>query len=319
MVSLSQNNSGKYTARKRIPDDVRDEYGRLYGASYEAKFTAPADTKRRDAERQFHEWQAEVDTRVAAIRARRTGEGIPLSRQQARALAGEWYDWFLARHSSGNGDWEQVLNHVQDAMQIAVGERRWQENHPDELWEQDEQLRKAVRPVLADAGETSQFLAIKAMVLNNEARDLFLDFLYRDLAAALKLLIRRSEGDYSPDKYRERFPKFEGTDSGETPTQLFERWVAERKPTASSIESWQYVFRAMAECFKDRSAASIRADEAQEWISSLVTQERSARTVDNTWIAASKTIFGWAVEHKHVNRRWIGTPDRRPKGGLTHI
>ena len=26
------------------------------------------------------------------------GEGAPLTRQQARALAGEWYDWFVARH-----------------------------------------------------------------------------------------------------------------------------------------------------------------------------------------------------------------------------
>ena len=225
MASLTQNNNGRYTARKRLPDDVRDEYGRLHGAYYEAKFTAPAGTKRQEAERLFHEWQAEVNARIATIRAQRTGVGTPLSRQQARALAGEWYEWFLARYFSGDVDWEEAFNQVQDAMQTAVGEHRWRENNSDELWEQDEELRKAVRPVLADVGETSQFLATKAMVLNNEARDLFLDFLYRDLAAALKLLIRRCEGDYSPDKYRERFPKFDGADRGETPTQLFERWV----------------------------------------------------------------------------------------------
>ena len=300
MASLTQNSNGRYTARKRLPDDVRDEYGRLHGVRHEAKFTAPAGTKRHEAERLFHEWQAEVNTRIAAIRAQRTGEGIPLSHQQARAVAGQWYDWFTARHSSANGDWEQALNQVQDAMQRAVGEKRWQENNPNELWEQDEELRKAVRPVLADVGETSQSLATKAMVLNNEARDLFLDFLYTDLAAALKLLIRRSEGDYSPDKYRERFPKYEGEDSGETPTQLFERWVVERKPRASTTESWQYVFLAMTDHFKDRSAASIRSDEAQRWVSSLVTENRPARTVDNTWITGSNTVFGWAVEHRHV-------------------
>ena len=36
-----------------------------------------------------------------------------LTRQQARALAGEWYDWFLARHASSDKDWEQARDQVQ--------------------------------------------------------------------------------------------------------------------------------------------------------------------------------------------------------------
>jgi len=159
-----------------------------------------------------------------------------------------------------------------------------------------------VRPVLADVGETAQFLATQKTALNNAARSLFLDFLYKDLAAALKLLIRRSEGDYSSDKYRERFPKFEASDTGETPTQLFERWVAERQPAAGTIESWRYVFRAMSQQFDGRSAASIDPDEAQRWLRSLVTRERSARTVHNTHLHASKAVFGWASDHKHIPR-----------------
>ena len=114
-----------------------------------------------------------------------------------------------------------------------------------------------MRPLLADVGETAQFLAAKAVVPNNEARALFLDFLYKDLAEALRRLIRHSEGDYGPDTYRERFPKSEGADGGETPTQLFERWAKEREAAAGTVEGWQYVFREMGEHFKDRSAASI--------------------------------------------------------------
>ena len=67
--------------------------------------------------------------------------------------------------------------------------------------------------MLADVGETAQFLAMKKMVPDNEARALFLDFLYKDLAAALKRMIRMSDGDYGPDEYREQFPKFEGADT----------------------------------------------------------------------------------------------------------
>src|SRR4029077_10185851 len=50
-----------------------------------------------------------------------------------------------------------------------------------------------------------------------------------------------------------------------------------------------------------RSAASISPDEARDWIRSLV-GVRSAGTVRKNWITASKTVFGWAVEHKRLPR-----------------
>jgi hypothetical protein len=100
MVSFSQDSKGNYRARKRLPDDVRDDYGRLYGPSSEAKFSRKADTKPHVERREFNEWLSDVEARIANIRAQRNGEGQVLTRQQTRALAGEWYEWFLARHSS---------------------------------------------------------------------------------------------------------------------------------------------------------------------------------------------------------------------------
>jgi len=58
----------------------------------------------------------------------------------------------------------------------------------------------------------------------------------------------------------------------------------------------------MKDSFEDRSAASIMPEEATSWIKGLVTPERSAATVRRTWLAASKTIFGWALESKLVPR-----------------
>jgi len=51
MVTLRQDKRGNYTARKRLPNDVRDEYGRLYGPRIEAKFYAPASTKPQEVKR----------------------------------------------------------------------------------------------------------------------------------------------------------------------------------------------------------------------------------------------------------------------------
>jgi len=304
MASLTQDSNGNYKARKRLPRDVRVEYGRLYGPRLEAKFSRKADTKPHVARREFHEWLSDVESKIANIRAQRNGEGQSLTRQQARGLAGEWYDWFIAQHPlAGKGRWEHLRDSIHEAVRELVGDKTWEANEePDEFFREDEEVRKAMRPLLADAGQTAQFLAIKRIALNNEAQNQFLDFLYEDLSEALKRLMRISDSDYSRDEYRERFPKFEGSDSGDTPWQLFEKWVAERKPQASSIESWRSVFRAMNRHFKDRSASSITPDEAQKWIAGLVTKERSGRTVRKTWITASKTVFGWAFEHKRVPR-----------------
>jgi integrase len=300
MVKVRQDNKGNYSARKRLPADVREEYGRRNGQRFEAKFFAPASVGERAARQMFRDWETEVAGRIAAIRAERTGEGVTLTPQQARALAGEWYAWFIARHPvSDNHKWEELRDRVQEALRGPAGDDEWEHSDPDDLWREDAELRKAVRPALADVGETAQFLAMKGLSPNSEARDRFLDWLYEDLAAALRKLIRVAQGDYADDNYTKRFPKFEGADTGETPQQLFQAWVIERKPARSSIESWQYVFAEMTQHFKDRSAASINPDEAQDWIKSL-TNKRSASTVRKNWITASKTIFGWAFEHKRV-------------------
>jgi len=302
MVTPVRGPDGAYRARKRLPADVREEYGRLYGPRHEAKFFRPASTKPHEAKREFCEWLAEVESRIDAIRKQRKGEGIALTHQQARALAGDWYKWFVARHPlSDRAHWEHLRENIHEALRAAVGEARWEAaENPDDLCREDEELKTAIHAVFADAGETAQFFQLKCIVPDNEARRQFLDILYDDLAHALKYLIRTADGDYSPDQYRERFPRFEGTDNGETPLQLFERWVVERKPALSSVETWGYVFRAMSKHFEGRSAASIIVDEARQWLKSRITEERSAGTVRGTDLRASNTVFDWAAEHKYV-------------------
>ena len=77
MPTLAKDNRGNYRARKRLPDDVREDYGRLYGPRREAKFSAPASTKPQVAKQRFNDWLAEVEGRISAIYAQRKGEGLP--------------------------------------------------------------------------------------------------------------------------------------------------------------------------------------------------------------------------------------------------
>ena len=303
MVGLKRNTNGSWSARKRLPDDVQDEYAALYGPRREAKFYRAVGTPPAKAKQDFNEWLAETEGRISAIQAQRTGEGISLTKQQARALAGEWYHWFIARHPTSDIErWEAIRDQVQEVLHEAVGDAEWERSDPDELWREDPALRRAVYPVLADVGETAQFLAMKQLTLNGEGRESFLFWLYDDLAAVLRKLIRVAEGNYGDDGYAKRFPKFEGPDSGDTPQQLFDKWVAEKQPARGTEESWLYVFRALSKHFDGRSAASIMPEEAQAWVTSLISPKRSARTVDNNYLSAANTIFRWAADHKRIPR-----------------
>ena len=304
MVTPKRRPNGTYVLRKRLPDDVREAYARLYGARLEAKLTLPAGTKLSQVKQRFAEWLAEIEARIAALRAAAKGTGVALSTREARALAGEWYHWWIERRGkSSKRACEDRLSAVQEAIWACVDLDDTAPENPDDLWEDRPDVREAVRPVLADVGETAQFLAAKPIVLTNEARDLFLDYLYGDLAAALRRLIRLSEGDFSTDTYPERFPKVtQGTEGAITPSELFAKWVTEREPAAATVETWRYVFQAMALRFEERGAGSITSDEAEEWIKSLVTEKRSRSTVKTNWLNAANTVFGWGVSHKHLPR-----------------
>jgi hypothetical protein len=101
----------------------------------------------------------------------RKGEGITLTRQQARALAGEWYQ-FIARHPTSDLEkWDAIRDQVHEALREAVSDAEWERSDPDELWRQNPKLRKEVYPILADVGETAQFLALKRLTLNGEGRE----------------------------------------------------------------------------------------------------------------------------------------------------
>jgi integrase len=320
MASLRQDSRGNYVSRRKLPTDVRDEYGRLFGQRHEAKFFQPASTDRREAQRQFSEWSAEVDGNIIAIRAAREGTGLSLTPTQARKLAGEWYDWFTAKHahiSLEEIEWRR--DEIVDAFtDPPVGPVVTQEEHDqfsyDELWRNLPEVREAIRPVLAETGQVEQFLAAKRLVLTNAARTLFRDWLWEDLFAALRMLKRRAAGDYSPDKYTERFPKeAQGHDSGLTPWQLFELWVKERNPAAGTVENWRYMLRALSDDFEGRSAGSIQPEEAETWLLKRVTanaathtkagkRTRTAQTVKNTTARAVNTVFRWAVSKKHLAR-----------------
>jgi integrase len=300
--------NGGWIARKRIPEDVQDAYQKLYRVRWEERFHCGPMTVAQ-ARAQHREWLTKIEGRINNIRAESKGEGISLTPKDARALSGEWYLWYVQRHTdrpSPKAHWKLFLKLLTDQIFQGVEDVR-DDDDPystvTEVWGDDFEAREPARAMAADWAETTQFLHAKRLTLSQGSRAQFLDCVCHDLYVALHLLIRRAEGDWREDTYPEEFPRFEGRADGSlTPMSLFRRWVAERQPAASAVDRWRGVFLQMEADFRDRSAASITPEEAQDWCRGLINEKRTATTVNEVWKSAARTVFGWAVGQRLLPR-----------------
>jgi integrase len=304
-IKLTSTSNGGFTARKRIPADVRNDYERLFGISWEERFNSgPATSTLATAK--ARDWLNVIDARIANLRAERRGEGRTLTPKEADALCGEWYSWYTERQAAKHWPaevWRDQASDVHDALSDAIreasGEPWADDTDPYSVWDENSAAREGVRPVVADYAETAQFLHAKGLVLEPAARDMFLERLIPNFFAVMRRLARNADGDYSPDKWAERFPEFERTtnDPGLRSWALFERWVAETRPAVSTVDRWRGVFLKLQSDFPEHSAAALTSEEARGWVKGLVNAERTEVTVRDVWIVACRRVFAWAVEN----------------------
>jgi integrase len=305
-IKLYSKRTGGFSARKRIPKDVRSEYSRLHGKSSEEWFsTGPVGLA--EAKRKVQEWSAEIETRIANIRATRTGDGQSLSRKQALALAGEWYKWFVGPLEDDPGDpklWEARRSNFWADLEDFAPEAVWAGRVSVWEWAQSDEARPVVRPIVADTAKTAQFLASRGLTLTNESRDTFLDAVLVNFVEALTVIQRRAKGDYGEDTWPTRFPKFtlaKSTVSSElTPWHLFEAWVNSSKPAPATVTRWRAVFLEMQRHFEGRTANSLTEDEVRDWLEKLISPTRTAVTVSDVWLIAARTVFAWALQQKKI-------------------
>jgi integrase len=295
-------------ARQVIPTDIRDDYKRLYGVAWEERWRAEPGTPAAQCKRLYGEWNAEIAARFEALRAAKRGDGIDLNHKDAVALAGEWYNWFVARYEDNPGEsahWALGVDLlIDDMLRYAPEEVREQGMSAHPGWERDPEVRAGMRPVIADHGETTQFLANRGIALTNGARTLFLDCVLDKLIAAYSLLEQRAEGDYTPDELPKQFPQFSRTTRHDadvqSPWKLFERWEKARGPARSTVERWRAVFLDLEANFGGPKAQPLTEDAAQAWSKTKITDDRSAKTVRDTWVGAAHTIYEWAKSERLI-------------------
>jgi hypothetical protein len=309
MVALRRTKTG-LVARKGIPVDVREPYARLYGVGWEAKLKLPADISKHEAKARHGEWLADVEMRIAALRATAKGEGQPLTRLNAIALAGRWYTWFVGQHEDHPGtpqQWRKLSDHIAWNILRPEAPEEYEENSqadPEWEWAKTPEVRARVRPQIAELARVASFLASAGMALEDKAHTLFVDAVSDNLLPALSLLERRAQGDYTPDTMPESFPAFAESQTrkaqGLNCWQLFEAFVNAVKPAPKTVNRWRAVFLNLQAEFPQTGAAAITEADARAWVNKLTTPKRSPVTVRGIWLSASRRVFGWAETHKHV-------------------
>ncbi|WP_316232854.1 tyrosine-type recombinase/integrase [Bradyrhizobium sp. SZCCHNPS2010] len=312
MVALNKASDGRWFARKGIPADVREEYQRLYRVKREAHLKLPSGTPRHEAKSRLGEWEAEIETRIATLRARRNGEGQPLTKLNAIALAGRWYNWFVKQHEEHPGSpkyWRNFSDHIVWNVIRPEAPESYEEKPggaaPHWDWAKEPEVREAVRPQIAELALVATFLASEGLVLNVTAYALFVDAVSDNLLLAIALLERRANGDYSPDDNPDTFPQFTeqpGRASGVGCWELFEAFVTATKPAAKTVNRWRAVFLEMQREFAEVGADGITEDAARKWVQCLITEKRQAITVREVWLSSSRRVFGWAREHKRIRQ-----------------
>jgi integrase len=302
MVSLKRQKTGGYAARKGIPQDVRIEYATLYGMAWEEKLSIPPGTPPHEAKAKHGEWLAEIETRIASLRTAKKGERQSLTRQNAHALAGEWYKWFINQHEndprppsywralSNTFVWDVLRPHAPDVYEEDPrADRDWE-------WKRQPEVREAVRPLVAEEAKVASFLLRKGIALNADATNLFLDAVEDNLVLAfgrLEVLARGYDGD---DPILKQFSPYVPRTTVRprlTCSTLFQKWQADVQPSRSTVARWEAVFRAADARFDD--ASKITSSAAKEWLNGSVSEDRSAQTVATVWRTALKTVFAWAI------------------------
>ncbi|MGY3123597.1 integrase [Bradyrhizobium sp. S3.14.4] len=120
---------------------------------------------------------------------------------------------------------------------------------------------------------------------------------------AFALLEKRANGDYSRDDNPDTFPIFKEDPAKSSSVgcwELFEAFVHSVKIKPNTVSRWRAVFLEMQREFAEVGADGITEDAARTWMHGLITGKRTAKTVREIWLSASRRVFSWAREHKRI-------------------
>lgn len=296
--------SGRWRFRKVVPERLRARMGK--GEVVEWLGTDPVHARRRNAE--LH---AQLEAKFAEL----TSGLVTLTRKQALALAGRWYQWFIARFEDDPGNdpegWVLRLEafHNLEATGGVLDER----DLSDLPHKRGPKIAARVRAHLHDNGFLSEFFLNEGVTLAPDSLPLFMEAMEEEYEAAHLRLSQLARGDYREDARPKRFPAWETPAAplsapasparpadAVTLQQLFERRKAanpDLKPGTLKVYA-----PAIAACDAFHEAKDVRnitSDDLWRWAEHrLKVEGLSPKSVRDNHISAVKSVMGWAMSYE---------------------
>ena len=185
MVALKRTQRGLWTARKVIPTDVREAYGKR-----EEKRTWPATLGLSEAKSAYASWLAVIEARIENLRKQASGEMVTLTHRETLALAGSWYAAAVARHENAPGDrlgWQVSLDDLEPEDTPATY-RAYERGASDP----DEPVRWRRQPFLV--ADVDELLLSRGLVVDAASREALIEQVHEAHRDLCRLMLRRCDG-----------------------------------------------------------------------------------------------------------------------------
>lgn len=241
---------------------------------------------------------AQVERTMAMLRA----GPRPLSVKQISALSGELY-MSLAEALEGTSvltaaQWSRVAEvnqQVRRGEYGAVAKLGIHKSAPVRIRASIEQRFGKI----VDA-----FLGARGIVTDAESRWKLIDMASRDLTVAALRLARAAEGDFTPDEYPKRFPKFEDQPAQQRSlTALTEAWhkaALDRGVLRRDADRIKRRFEVLIKFLGHDDANRVTKQDIIRWKDQRLADKRSVKLINDTDIASFSNVFNWGVE-----REWL--------------
>ncbi|MGN6422944.1 MAG: hypothetical protein ACTHLA_06505 [Asticcacaulis sp.] len=271
--------TGSWASRKVIPEDVREAYGK----KNEVKRWSAA-LSSREATAEWRAWLDAVEARIERLRRSKTGEPVTLSHREVVALAGQWYKERVKAHEDNPGDphgWDAALDDMAP------------DNPDHEGWKEQAWIVSDIDTLLQNEG----------LALHSNSRAAVTREAHELAPSLFRLMVRRADGDYRPDKIASALPAWSppspAQDVSKSPAVsfmgLFEEYAVnpDKTPKASTMEAWRRMLKVFVAYLGHDDAERITADDIRGWRQSLSDGTRKAVTINGSYLAALLTVLRW--------------------------
>lgn len=280
VVGIRRTQTGRWQARKNIPADVRDSFGK-----WELKKTWDASLSEGDAKAEAASWVSDIEARIALYRKASSGQPMDLSAIQAVALAGEWY--------------RQERQQYEDDLE-RPSNMDWVE---EDLIPPDPDDRELGKVMIPDwlAESRDRFLKGRGLRLTHEAAEAVgqeMGNLWFDLKRFADM---RASRDFRPDPVDARLPALDlkPKKSKASLSTLFEDYAQTGVATPRTISGWRSHVQRLIDHLGHDDVTRITSQDVDDWARALISKGLSPKTVNGSYLAVINIIL------KDAKRRGI--------------